>query len=70
MGTIVTVPGIIIVTRYNPNSFPLPLKGSLANTKAAMAAEPTATTVQAIASTRLFRLARAKEKPCMLNTRR
>ena len=65
----VTVPGIIMVARYRANSLPLPLKGSLANTKAAMDADATATKVQATARIRLFRLERTKEKPCMLNTR-
>ena len=65
----VTVPGIIMVARYRPNSFPEPRKGSLANTKAAMVADPTSTTVLATARNRLFRLARVKENPCMLNTR-
>ena len=36
---------------------------------AAMAEEATSATVQPTASRRLLRLARAKEKPCMLNTR-
>jgi multiple sugar transport system permease protein len=65
----VTVPGIIIVARYMPKSFPLPLKGNLANTNAAIVAEVTATKVQAIASTRLFKLDLIKEKPCILKTR-
>ena len=52
-----------------PNTLPEPLKGSFANTNAAMAEDATSATVQPTASRRLLRLARAKEKPCMLNTR-
>ena len=65
----VTVLGIIIVARQMPNTLPEPLKGSFANTNAAMAEDATSATVQPTASRRLLRLARAKEKPCMLNTR-
>ena len=65
----VTVPGIIMVARYRPKSLPKPLKGSLANTKAAMQALSTCTRVVASARKRLLRLALPKEKPGMLNTR-
>ena len=65
----VTVPGIIMVARYTPNSLPEPRNGSLLNTNAAIVAESTATTVHATANSRLLLVARAKEKPCILNTR-
>ena len=70
MGTIVTVPGIIIVPRYTPKSRPEPLKGIFANTKAAIDAESTATSVQLADRKKLLYVARPKEKPCIWNTRR